>query len=103
MFKTLKANPKGETTECLVYPLVPDTPGGNNLGIIYLPHVLYQTHVVLNPVSGKGEEARMEVEVIVKNGHNEKCTVDPFDFRWSSGMFCLWLARHLHCHRLNLT
>ena len=87
MFKTLTANPNGETTKCLVYPL--KLKGNDRVGIIYPRDVFYETHVVLNPSSGKEEEARMEVEVKV-NG--KECRVDPFEFGWSSGMFALTFA-----------
>lgn len=82
MFKTWKVIKRGETIECLVYPLE-----RRELGIIYPKDRMYETHVVQNPVDGKEAMARMVV--VVADGTGKECRVDPFDFRWSSGMFCL--------------
>lgn len=103
MFKTLTISPRGETTECLVYRLETSKrgPTDDKLGIIYPEKIMFETHVVRNPDNGEDEIARLVV--IITIGPGEQCTVDPFDFHWSSGMFYVWLPWHWHRHLLNLT
>jgi hypothetical protein len=87
MFETTIVHPRGGPTKCLVYP---DESG--ELNVVYPDNVMSATHIVL--VGGTTHQARMYV--VVKPAKGEEFSVDPFDFRWNSGMSCL-LVQSLMC------